>query len=63
MSDLYNRCTPVAQAEFRANTDKRNMIGVAKVPGMTRCIQCEKRRTTGTGRETKLGFVCHGCAK
>lgn len=64
MTDFYNRSTPVAQAKFRDNTEKRNMLGVAAIPRLSLCCKCGVRRTTETGRTKKSGaFVCHGCGK
>lgn len=64
MSDLYHKSGAVAQAQFRANTEKRAvMAGVAKIPGKTECICCGKRRTTETGKVTAKGFVCHGSGR
>lgn len=61
---LYHKSGAVAQAQFRANTEKRSvMAGVAKIPSKTPCICCGKRRTTETGNMTARGFVCHECGR
>lgn len=62
---LYTRGEPVANQQFRQNTEKRagQMIGVTSTPKRCRCIRCEKMRTQATGRHTRAGFVCHGCGR
>jgi len=62
---LYTRGEPVANHQFRANTERRSgqMIGVTSTPKRCRCIRCEKMRTEATGDHTKAGFVCNCCGK
>lgn len=62
---LYTRGEPVANQQFRSNTDKRigQMVGVTNTPKKCRCVRCEKLRTEATGQYGKSGFVFHGCGR
>lgn len=62
MTDLYNRSLPYSQDRYRQETAKRNqMLGAGSTPKKTKCVRCEKWRTTETGKLTDKGFVCHAC--
>lgn len=62
MSDLYNKSTAFAQAQFRENTEKRAVMLNAQVtPTRCKCVACGKPRTASTGKMTKAGFVCGMC--
>lgn len=62
---IYTRGEPVANQQFRQNTEKRTsqMIGVTSIPKRCRCVRCGKMRTEITGKHRKVGFVCHGCCQ
>lgn len=59
---LYARGQPVANHQFRDNTDKAGkMLNVTSIPKRCKCVICKKQRTEATGNHTQAGFICGMC--
>lgn len=61
---LYHTAHPERIQAYRERTQRLgNMLNVLVTPAREKCVRCERMRTKATGRETKKGFVCHGCGR
>ena len=60
---IYTRGEPVANDQFRRNTEKASMLNVKLIPDKVLCVDCRRYRTRATGQMKKRGFVCGMCGR
>lgn len=60
---IYTRGEPVANDQFRRNTEKASMLNVRQIPARVKCVDCQRMRTEETGKYKRRGFVCGMCGR